>query len=333
MKKSLVILLVLLSLFSIGCQPENITEGEILDIYVAVPDGAPALAIAKMIREDAQFEGYNIHYNIITGGATEISAAVTSNQANILIAPTNLGAILYNRLKETTDVKLIGNEFNSLLYLIGTEDNITELEQLKGQVVYIIGQGATPDLTFQYILNESDIAFEVTDIPSSTSIGIQYVADASVLLPQLKQNLIKFAILGEPAVTKAINQMGCYELFSLNELWNNVTNTEQGFPQASFFAIGDILASEHQPLINWFIDKTIENVTWVEDNPSLAQETLVLAGWVTPIDLDLSLIQRCNMEYIPAQIAKESINDYLNVLFSMNPVTVGGALPGDDFYY
>lgn len=329
----LVGLIIITSIFMVSCTPYNEGDNINLDIYVAVPDGAPALAIAKMMRDNSQFEGYNIHYNIITGGATEITAAVNSGQANILIAPTNLGSILYNKLKGSKDIKLIGNQFNSLLYLAGKDQNVTDLQQLKGKVVYVIGQGATPDLTFQYILNQSNIDFELTDEPAATVVGLQYVADASVLLPQLKQGLVQFAILGEPAVTKAIDQMGCYELFSLNELWNTVTQTTQGFPQASFFAIGDVLSSEHKALLDWFISKAIENVTWVEENPVLAQETLVASGWVTPIDLNFDLIQRCNMEFIPAQEAKPAINNYLNVLFSMNPVTVGGSIPLDDFYY
>ena len=30
---------------------------------------------------------------------------------------------------------------------------------------------------------------------------------------------------------------------------------------------------------------------------------------------------------------KKAISDYLKVLFDANPKAVGGALPGDDFYY
>ena len=30
---------------------------------------------------------------------------------------------------------------------------------------------------------------------------------------------------------------------------------------------------------------------------------------------------------------KSKISSYLNVLYEQNPASVGGALPGDDFYY
>ena len=173
----------------------------------------------------------------------------------------------------------------------------------------------------------------VTDDPSDDEIGIQYESDASVLLPKLNSGLVEYAILGEPAVTKTINSFGCYELFSLNDLWNEVTETTEGFPQASFFAIGDILQPEHKDLLNWFAENSMDNVDWVNNNPTLAQETLEDNGWATPVPLNTELISRCNMEYISAEQAKNSITSCLSVLFEMNPISVGGSLPSDDFYY
>ncbi|OQC14585.1 MAG: hypothetical protein BWX72_01285 [Firmicutes bacterium ADurb.Bin080] len=336
--KKLVFIVSLLLIISIplilleGCIPKE-EQSEITEINISVPDGAPALAIAKMLKENSQFEGYNISYSIITGGSTAINAAVNNNLVDILIAPTNLGAILYNRLKGSKDIKLIANVFNSLLYIVGKDSSVESLEQLKGKIVYTIGEGATPDLTFQYILDQKEIMYRVTDDPSDDEIGIQYESDASVLLPKLNSGLVEYAILGEPAVTKTINSFGCYELFSLNDLWNEVTETTEGFPQASFFAIGDILQPEHKDLLNWFDENSMDNVDWVNNNPTLAQETLEDNGWATPVPLNTELISRCNMEYISAEQAKNSITSYLSVLFEMNPISVGGSLPSDDFYY
>lgn len=336
--KKLFILVSLLLIVSIplilldGCIP-NQEQDENIDIHIAVPDGAPALAIAKMLNENSQFEGYNVSYSIITGGSTAINAAVNNNEVDILIAPTNLGAILYNRLKGSKNIQLIANEFNSLLYIVGKDISVDSLEELKGKVVFTIGEGATPDLTFQYILSQNGIQYNVTDDPSEEEVGIQYESDASVLLPKMSSGLVQFAILGEPAVTKTLNSFGFSELFNFNDMWNQVTQTTEGFPQASFFAIGEILQPEHQDLLDWFVDNSIDNVEWVNNNPTLAQETLESNGWATPVPLNTELITRCNMQYISAVEARDSIESYLTVLHGLNPATVGGSIPPDDFYY
>lgn len=324
----LTVLIMVLTFTLLACKPKT-TENK--SITVAVPDGAPALAIAKLVKDNAQFEGYDIKYKVITGGAAAITKATVDNEVDFLLAPTNLGAILHNKFSGQKEIKLIANMFNSLLYLVGKDENIKTLDQLKGEVVYIIGKGATPDLTFQYILEKKEIDFAETDTPTPNQIGIKYASDGSEVLPMLKKNTAKFAILGEPAVTVAINSMSCFELFSLNELWNETTNTSSGFPQASFFGIGDVL--KDIKLVTWFSSQLSENVTWVKNNPAEADNILRDAqAWSSPVKINTTLLERSNFDYISSSNAKVAVDAYMKVLHGLNPKTIGGSIPSEDFY-
>jgi NitT/TauT family transport system substrate-binding protein len=44
-------------------------------------------------------------------------------------------------------------------------------------------------------------------------------------------------------------------------------------------------------------------------------------------------IPYCNITYLDGAAMKQAMAGYLQVLFEQNPKSVGGALPGDDFYY
>ena len=44
-------------------------------------------------------------------------------------------------------------------------------------------------------------------------------------------------------------------------------------------------------------------------------------------------IPQCNIVCYTGEEMKKAVSDYLKVLFDANPKAVGGALPGDDFYY
>ena len=44
-------------------------------------------------------------------------------------------------------------------------------------------------------------------------------------------------------------------------------------------------------------------------------------------------IPYCNIVCISGEEMKTSVQGYLQVLFDQMPQSVGGALPGDDFYY
>ena len=44
-------------------------------------------------------------------------------------------------------------------------------------------------------------------------------------------------------------------------------------------------------------------------------------------------IPACNVTFVAGQEMKDMVSAYLQVLFDLNPASVGGNLPGDDFYY
>jgi len=44
-------------------------------------------------------------------------------------------------------------------------------------------------------------------------------------------------------------------------------------------------------------------------------------------------LPHCNITFMAGQDMKTNVSAYLAVLAEANPQSVGGALPGDDFYY
>lgn len=133
-------------------------------INVCVPDGSPAIAIAKLLKDKPTYDGYTINYEIVTG-ANGIGPRLASGQATIAIAPTNAGATQYN--KNNGKYKLVATAVQGALYMVGkgelSGDTIQEqLNSLKGKTIYNIGQGATPDLTLRYILDYYNIPYRIS---------------------------------------------------------------------------------------------------------------------------------------------------------------------------
>ena len=44
-------------------------------------------------------------------------------------------------------------------------------------------------------------------------------------------------------------------------------------------------------------------------------------------------VPACNITFIEGDEMQQKLSGYLAVLLEQNPKAVGGALPGDDFYY
>ncbi|NCA67985.1 MAG: hypothetical protein EOM87_07980, partial [Clostridia bacterium] len=111
----------------VACDNKN----EDKKILVAMPDGAPALALAQLMGEVSNLSNYDITYAIKDG--TSIRSVVMSGEADIALLPMNIAAALYNG---GIDIRLVSANIYGLLYLVGSEALDNGLQSLIGKVVY-----------------------------------------------------------------------------------------------------------------------------------------------------------------------------------------------------
>lgn len=324
MKKFLTILLVLAlatTLF-VGCT-KNV-DNDVVTINVVVPDGAPALAIAKLLYDNPQFEGYNINYEIVAG-APNIQAKVLSGDADIALLPTNMAAALYNK---EVPIKLVASNIFGLFYMVG-KTPLGNINDLKGKLIHVTGQGGTPDFVLQKILDNNNIEFEVQDTAEAGLVSIKYVANAQALIAMMLANQVDYAVLGEPQATQAINATALTEN-KFTEIMDFQEEWENGYAQVSTVAKNSII-SEHAEFLQAFLEKLQENVDWILDKPYSAMQALADNG-SNVSDFTKVTIERCNIRFEYSKDIKQDIESYLQVMYNLNPASVGGKMPSGGFY-
>ena len=324
------------SLLLMACNDDNNGDSgsDPINVKVVVPDGSPAITIAKMLADQPVYDGYKVSYEIVSG-AQAIGAKLANGEANIAIAPTNVGATLYNKSK---NIKLVATAVQGALYMVGKQNlvgNTTQekLNSLKGKTVYNIGQAATPGYTFKYILDYFDIPYQETETERADYVALRYVQEGSQLIGLLKTNKAEFGILGEPAVTNANKATGTTTQLSIQDVWNEVTDTDGGIPQASVFFKNELLTDTHKDFVNWFIGKMEESSAWVMTNTADAVTALQSAGSVSLNTLNSEIVGRCNISVVKANMAKSAVQTYIQSLYAFDPSTVGNSLPDDNFYH
>lgn len=329
MKKLFTVILVvmLLSLCALTASFAGCTKPDSKEITVAMPDGAPALALAGLIGETASLNGFNLTYSIKDG--TNIKSAVLSKEADIALVPMNIAAALYNG---GVDIKLVSANIYGLLYLVGSESLEDGLASLVGEVVYNVGQGGTPDFTFKKILAENDIAYTESNTAVSGKVALAYMTP-SALLPQLKTGIIKYAVLGEPQATLAVTGSANTVLVDLQEEWKEVVGSDTlGYPQVGLVVKTSLLENEPE-FVRAFLDKVEANAEWVMLNAAEAGQIVKDNGGTMPITLTADIVSKCNIKFVTASDAKTDITDYLSALMSFAPASIGGKLPDQGFYY
>lgn len=319
MKKLLKVTVVIVVLaMSLGvlfaCGDKEPTEAT---INIVTPDGAPALAMAELMK-GFEYKDYTVNFEIVSGAA-DIATKVTQGDADVAILPTNLASVLYNN---GVDIKLISANAFGLLYIVGNADaDATSLADLNGETIYCIGQGGTPDYVLQYLLQENNIDAEII-----------YKKDGSEVIPLLKKKIAKYAVLGEPAATNSVAKANAKILFDMQEEWENLT-TYNGYPQASAIARGEII-EKYPSFIKSLFSAMQTNIEYINDSENLEEINSTLKQYQSVAAFpSVDVIKKCYLKVVSAENAKDSIENYLTVLKDFNEKTVGGQLPDNDFYY
>lgn len=298
MKKYLAILVAIVLIASVGalcaCENEQIT--------LCVPDGAPALSVAKLVNDKA-IDNISVKTVITTG--EDVVAKCASGEADMAVLPTNAAVKICS---ERDDYKLFSVNVYGVLYIVGTEE-IDSLADMQGETLYSIGLGNTPEYVFKTICDEQGVSYD-----GDNAINIQYEADASTIIPQILNGSAKFALIGEPAVTQLMSKAASqgktvYNLFDLQQLWQEATGSdEMGYPQASMIVKKDLLTDKFAKKL---YETLTQNAEFLADNVDDLNEIMQQAGSTLNVQYTTQLLDRCNLTVIPAKDAKGDLATYL----------------------
>lgn len=341
MKKLLTILLALLLTFAsfslVSCKQSDESVKESVDEPVKLsfyaPDGAPALSIAKFIKDGEDF-GMNaeISYNVVS--ANNIGPVLAQGKGDFVIMPINAASKLYKANSADpyvmTAVVTHGN-----LYIASTEE-IT-LQDLKGKVIGVIGQGLVPDLTLRAVLKDKGLLADVVegDTPTDGKITIRYFAQAPDMLPLLKQGKLSIGLLPEPALTNLTTKVAGDKNWKILDLQELYDSTEKSYPQAVLMvkkSVYDKFKTVIDGMANYFGD----NVTWIKANVADAVSAIssALPEGVDPslnsATITSAVIDNCKIYYQSSEDAKQAVIDYLNKIIAVDSTSAKAVT--DEFF-
>ena len=331
MKKTILVALILCLCVSAFCFAG--CSKSVDSIVIAVPDGGPALGMSYLMKEfPEEIDGVKVTYKIVDG-ANGIKAAVSSGEADVALMPTNMAAILYNG---GLDIKLVGTNSYGLLYLlsdVSTEATFT-LSELSGKVLHALGKGGTPEIVLKKVLESASLEYVESDVAVEGKVALKFHDEGKTIIAGLKQNTIDYAILGEPAVSTAIAQVGgsLTIVCDMQEAWKAATNTDASYPQTSLVVKGSLIKSDKK-LVQKIAKLTFEgSVALTQDAAPYIAELKAREATVPPT-FGAAGVARTNILPEFGATAKADVVAYFTILKAFKAPLIGGDLPDDDFYY
>ena len=220
----------------------------------------------------------------------------------------------------------------------GPSGKVETLGELKGRVVYSIGQGQVPDLVFRSILKQAGVPYTFSDAAESGKVSLAYAADGVQVIAGLNSGAYNYGVLGEPAATNALGKVaGTSVMFDLQELYGELHSGQKGFPQA-VLVVKKSFYEAHPAFVKAFVEAFTAGVKWAETNASEALTALKSAGSTQIAALTNKIAKNCNLGFKAASAAKQEILTFyedINGVYEAGAgetSPIGGSLPDDAFF-
>lgn len=299
-------------------------EAPVTTFRIAGLKGPTTMGMVKLMSDAEAGETHQDYQVTMYGAADEVVPLLVKGDIDLAAIPANLAANLYNQTEGKVQVAAINTL--GVLYVVTTGDDVKSVEDLKGKTVYSTGKGTTPEYVLNYILKENGIDPE-------KDLTVEYKSEATEVAAALQaDDEGAIAVLPQPYVTAAQSQIeGLNVALNLTEEWNKVS-TDSDLVTGVLVASTEFI-EQNEAAFEEFMKDYQASIEWVNSNTADAAELVAHYGIVAKAPLAQKALPACNITYVDGAEMKTKLSGYLQVLFDQNPKAVGGAMPGDDFYY
>lgn len=318
MKKKMVLLLIGLLFITLAsaCSTEKMPE----QLKVVAPAGATAISIARPMKDTVEMEGIPVQYEVVP--TTDlIVARLTAKEADFAVVPVNLAAQLYQKKLpyKLASVVTWGNLF------IASQEQLEGWDALRGKDIYMMGKGLVPDIVFRTLLKENGL-------DPDKDVNLIYLSGATELAPNFLAGKAEISMLPEPVLTTVkMKKPETHVMLDLQQEWNNVYETESGYPQAGIF-VKDELIQNAPELVQKYLKVIEEGMVWLNENPAEAGQYAQQLELGLPAAVVEKSMPGNNILYRSAAQVQKELKDFFQILYDFNPETVGGTLPDDGLY-
>jgi NitT/TauT family transport system substrate-binding protein len=283
------------------------------------------MGAAKLLNDAQKGETLNHYDYTIAADNTELVPALTNGEVDIATVASNVALNLYN--KTNGAVKIIALGTQGVLHILeGSGGTMVEsLEDLVGETIYAVGQGANPEYILRYLLQERGLN-------PDEDVEIVFAQPAEIQA-KLISGEIKYAMLPVPAATAAIIKGGgqVRAAVDLTEAWEESSSGRQLIMTAVVARTEFI--EKNPEAVQAFLQEYKASIEFVNANVDEAAEMIAGFGITPNAAIAKKAIPQCHLVYIDGRNMSRAISDYFRVLYSVNPASVGGVLPDDAIYY
>ena len=313
-KAVLVVVLLFAVIIPAFCAPAS-------EVRFGVLKGPTGIGACQLLSLNEEGKTRNKYSVTLLSEASDMIAQIAAGQLDIAAIPTNAAASLYN--KTSGAVRLAALNTAGVLYILENGDSIKSVADLKGKTIYAVGQGSNPEYVLRFILSQNGI-----DPDKDAELIFM---DSAELTTRAATGEIGVCMLPVPAVTTVLmKNKSMRTALDLSKEWDSLNTS--GILTMGCIVVRSDFAKNHPIEVMAFLDEYGSSINFTKQNPSQAAQLCAKFSIVPSAAVAEKAIPDCNLIYISGDNIRPAIEGYLKVLYDFNPKSIGGKMPGDDFY-
>lgn len=300
-------------------EPEDTEENTVTETVVTrigSLKGPTSIGLTEMMSWDSADYSFTMETD-----ASALLTGMVSGELDIALIPANAAAIWNTKIEggvTCIDVNTLG-----VLYVISADDSIASIEDLVGRTIYLPGQGTSPDYVLQYLLAQHDMSLD--------DVNVEYQSEATEVIAALTADPEGVGLLPQPSVTAALNKLEDFSIvLDLTEEWGAVSDTDL---ITGVTVVRTAFLEEHPDAVARFLTDHLTSTAAANEDVVTTAQRMVDLGIMDSAAVAETAIPYCNVTCVTGQDMKDMVSAYLQVLYDLEPSSVGGTLPGDAFYY
>ena len=285
--------------------------------------GPTSMGMVKLFDDADNGLGQNAYTYTIAASANELTPQLVQGELDVLAVPANVAAILYNQTEG--GVVLLAAGTLGVLYIVEKGgETVTDIASLNGKTIYATGKGATPEYALTYLLSQHGLTL-------GEGVQVEWKSEPTEIVALMAERDNAVAMLPQPFVVVAMGQVeGLRVALDLTEQWNALGGDSQLI--TAVLLVRSEFLDQHPQAVDQFMKEYAASAAFVNDQPAEAAVLVEKYGIVKAAVAEKA-IPACNIVCLLGDEMKTAASGYLQVLFDQNPESVGGKLPGDDFYW
>ena len=286
--------------------------------------GPTSMGLVSLMDKAAKGETSNVYEFTMTGKADELVGKIANGDLDIALVPANVASVLYNKTQGNVtvlDINTLG-----VLYVVASDDSITSMADLKGRSIYMTGKGTTPEYVMNYLLKGNGL--------STSDMDLQFKSEATEVASLLKEDSSAIGVLPQPFATAAcIQNPDLKTVLDLTEQWNLLNKDTGSMLVTGVTLVRSDFLRENQAPVAEFLEEHAQSALFATEHVEEAAELIAAQGIVEKAPIAQKALPYCNIVCLTGQEMKDALSGYLSTLMEQDPKSIGGQLPGDDFYY